>query len=258
MIIMNIIKGKFLVSHVRIKNDIDGCYNLCKPIIQRRRINIGNIFCSNLNNYKFYSSKAYVEDSSSSLKNTNPILSLRDIVEYKKGKIKTKPYQGLLKGKEESYFKLGKPKLYPETSEYGNFEDICDWKSRIIKIIKEELKPGCTYDIAVIGRDILNEEYITYGKHFLINSESNINAVITRIEGNILINSISLNSGEIGVAENNNDLDSGFRLIVFSIRAVSFEEKVNKIANKILISNTKSASKITKSINKKELFKLRF
>lgn len=46
-----------------------------------------------------------------------------------------------------------------------------------------------------MGRDILNEEYITYGKHFLINSNSNINAVITKIEGNILVNSLSLNSG---------------------------------------------------------------
>ena len=53
--------------------------------------------------------------------------------------------------------------------------------------------PGNIYDIAVLGHDILNEEYITYGKHFLINNESDINAVITKIEGNIFVNSLTIN-----------------------------------------------------------------
>jgi hypothetical protein len=108
----------------------------------------------------------------------------------------------------------------------------------------------------VIGRNILKEEYITYGKHFLINSESNINAVITKIEGNILVNSTSLNSGEIDVAEKNDDLELGFRLIVFLIRSVSFDPDVNKLANKLLSKTEYCNLKKTKSINKKELFKL--
>ena len=225
---------------------IETGYNLLNPI----KINIGNRNSSILkNNNKVYSTDA-------GAKSAKPIMSLRDIVNYKTGEIKTNPYQGLLKGKEKSEFKLGKAKLYPSPSEYYKFKDICDWKSRIRQIIKEELIPDQTYDIAVIGRDILNEEYITYGKHFLINSESNINAVITRIEGNILVNSVSLNSGEIGLAENNNDLDSGLRLIVFSIRPVSFDLKVKKIANKLLLSKTETEKKRIKSINKKELLKL--
>lgn len=199
-----------------------------------------------LNKNKFYSTVA-----------NQPIMSLRDIVEYKKGIVKINPYQGLLEGKDNYKFKFGIAKLYPTPSEYVKFKDICDWESRIKQIINEELIPGQTYDIAVMGRDILNEEYITYGKHFLINSESNINGIITRIEGNILVNSTSLNSGEIGVAENNDELESGFRLIVFLIRPVSFDKEVHKIANKLLLSKTESSSlKRTKSINKKELLKL--
>jgi hypothetical protein len=46
-----------------------------------------------------------------------------------------------------------------------------------------------------MSRDILNEVYLTYAMHFLINSESNINGVISRIEGNILFNSAAVNSG---------------------------------------------------------------
>jgi hypothetical protein len=127
-------------------------------------------------------------------------------------------------------------------------------ESRIKQIINEEFKPGQTYDIAVLGRDILNEEYITYGKHFLINSESDPNAVITKIEGNILVNSASLNSGEIEVTANDEDLESGLRLIVFLIRSVSFDLEVKKLANKLLLSE--SEKKRTKINNKKELLKL--
>jgi hypothetical protein len=225
------------------RNNMDKDYNLINPFKKY----IGNRYCYIFNDNKFYSIDYHV-------KNAMPIMSLSDVVNYKKGLIKTNPYQGLLKGKDKSVFNFGKAKIYPTPSEYYKFKDICDWKSRIRHIINEELTPGQTYDIAVIGRDILNEEYITYGKHFLINSESNIDAVITRIEGNILVNSASLNSGEIGVAENNNDLESGMMLIVFSIRSVSFNLKVNKIANKLLLAKTEE--KRTKSINKKELLKL--
>ncbi len=187
-----------------------------------------------LNYYnKFYSTTAETAES------IQPIVSLRDIVEYKTGIVKTNPYQGLLKGKENSKFKLGNGLLFPAPNEYSKYNDLCDWKSRIKQIINEELKTGHTYDIAVLGRDILNEEYITYGKHFLINSESNPDAVITKIEGNILVNSVSLNSGEIDVAANENDLESGLRLIVFLIRAVSFDLVVHKLANKLLLSKTK-------------------
>jgi len=55
-----------------------------------------------------------------------PIMSLRDIVDYKTGIVKTNPYQGLLKGTEKSKFKFGKAKLYPTPSEYEKFKDICD------------------------------------------------------------------------------------------------------------------------------------
>jgi len=200
-------------------------------------------------NKKFYST------NSGALAQGEPIMSIRDIVNYNTGIVKTNPYQGLLKGKENSKFRFGKGILFPTPSEYSKFKDICDWESRIKQIIKEELLPGQTYDIAVIGRDILNEEYITYGKHFLINSESSIEAVITRIEGNILVNSASLNSGEIGEGENIEEIEGGLRLIIFLLRAVSFDVDVHRLANKLLIS--KAESKRTKSINKKELLKLK-
>ena len=182
------------------------------------------------------------------------IVSLRDIVEYKTGVINKNPYQGLLKGKNNLKYNFGKGVLYPASEDYSKFNDLCDWKSRIKQIIEQELKAGQTYDIAILGRDILNEEYITYGKHFLINSESNLDAVITRIEGNILVNSVSLNSGEIEVAANEEDLNSGLMLIVFLIRPVSFDLKVKNLANKLLSKNEKKISKI---INKKELLKLK-
>nr|QWO71407.1 DNA polymerase [Termitomyces sp. K2P1] len=215
---------------------------LFNPI--KRYIGIRNSSILNNNNL-FYSTEAF---------SALPIRSLREIVEFKSGIVKTNPYQGLLKGKEKLKFKLGQGKIYPTPSEYEKYEDICDWQFRIKQIIKEELITGQTYDIAVMGRDILNEEYITYGRHFLINSESNINAVITKIEGNILVNSISLNSGEIGVAKEAGELEAGLRLIVFYIRPVSFESEVHKIANKLLLS--KAGNKISKAKNKQELLKL--
>jgi len=75
-----------------------------------------------------------------------PILSLRDLVEYKTGIVKTKPYQGLLKDKDNSNLKFGKARLYPTPSEYikFKFKKICDWDSRIKQIINEELIPGQT------------------------------------------------------------------------------------------------------------------
>ena len=157
-------------------------------------LHIGNKIYFNLNN-QFYSTNTGAQ-----------ILSLQDLVKYRTGENHKNPYHGLLKDKENSYLNLGNAKRYPAQSDYNKYKDICDWKSRIRQIIKEELLPGQTYDIAVLGHDILNEEYITYGKHFLINNESDINAVITRIEGNIFVNSLSFNSGEIGVGESNNDL----------------------------------------------------
>lgn len=49
-----------------------------------------------------------------------------------------------------------------------------------------------------------------------------------------------------------NDLELGMRLIVFLIRAVSFDLKVKKLANKLLKSKTDKQ----RTINKKELLKL--
>jgi hypothetical protein len=89
-------------------------HNLLNPI----RNHIINRNYSILNN-KFY--------STTNLDNQEqPIVSLRDIVEYKMGIVQIKPYQGLLKGKENSKFDFGKAKLYPNPSEYVNFKDICD------------------------------------------------------------------------------------------------------------------------------------
>jgi hypothetical protein len=42
-----------------------------------------------------------------------PIVSLRDIVNYEKGINKINSYQGILEGKEQKNFKLGKEKLFP-------------------------------------------------------------------------------------------------------------------------------------------------
>ena len=38
-----------------------------------------------------------------------------------------------------------------------------------------------------------------------------------------------------GIAENEDDLNSGMRLIMFSIRLVSFDDKIYNITNKTLI-----------------------
>lgn len=46
------------------------------------------------------------------------------------------------------------------------------------------------------------------------------------------------------------------RLIVFLIRAVSFNFKIKNLANKLLLSKTEGVAKRNKSINKKELLKL--
>jgi hypothetical protein len=46
------------------------------------------------------------------------------------------------------------------------------------------------------------------------------------------------------------------RLIVFLIRAVSFNFKIQNLANKLLLSKTECIAKRNKSINKKELLKL--
>ena len=54
------------------------------------------------------------------------IMSLRDLVDFKNRITDIKPYQGLLKDKDNSEFKFGNGKLYPAYSEYDKFEDICD------------------------------------------------------------------------------------------------------------------------------------
>lgn len=204
---------------------------------------LNNIKYSRIRN-KFYSTKTDINE---------PIMSLHEIVEYKNNIIKNKVYQDLFKDK--SFFQFGSGKMYPTPSEYGLFENIFDWKSRIGDIIKNDLEPGYIYDIAVLGRDIINEEYITYGNHFLINSQSDISAVITKIEGNIFVNSLSINSGEIGVAENNKDLNSGMRLIIFLIRSVSFNLELSDIVNNKL----KKDREIKKNyfLKNKELLKLK-
>ena len=170
---------------------------------------------------------------------STPIMSLWDLVDFKNRITDIKPYQGLLKDKDNSEFKFGNAKLYPAYSEYDKFEDICDWKTKIRQIIKEKLLPGVIYDIAMLGHDILNEEYITYSKYFLINKESNINTVIIGIEGNIFVNSLSVNSEDIEAAENENNLELGMRLIIFLIRSVSFDTKVIKLVNKVLLKNNR-------------------
>lgn len=145
----------------------------------------------------------------------DPIISLKDIADFKSRKQVQNPYIGLLEGKENSKYKFGKLHIVPKFSDYHKYDNIADWEYRIKDLIQNYLVKDLTYDIAVIGRDILNEEYITYGKHFLINSDSNVEAVITKIQGNIDVNSLSLNSGELEVAENNSDIESGLRLIIF-------------------------------------------
>ena len=107
----------------------------------------------------------------------------------------------------------------------------------------------------MLGHDILNEKYITYSKYFFINKESNINTVIIGIEGNIFVNSLSVNSEDIEAAENENDLELGMRLIIFLIRSVSFDTKVIKLVNKDLLKNNNK--KMIKDNNKKELLKLK-
>jgi hypothetical protein len=105
-----------------------------------------------------------------------------------------------------------------------------------------------------MGRDILNEEYITYGNHFLITSESNIHAVITKIQGAIDLNLISPNSGEIDVATTSEEVESGLRLIIFAVRSVSFDNDVRKAANNLLLEKIKTKENINS--NKKEINKL--
>jgi hypothetical protein len=105
-----------------------------------------------------------------------------------------------------------------------------------------------------MGRDILNEEYITYGNHFLITSESNIDAVITKIQGAIDLNLISPNSGEIDVATTSEEVESGLRLIIFAVRSVSFDNDVRKAANNLLLEKIKNKENINS--NKKEINKL--
>nr|QWO71410.1 DNA polymerase [Termitomyces sp. T123] len=233
--------------------------------IRKRNNNLMSYYKNN-RDYKLLRLNLYLSNRIYFIKNmfystnsVSQIMSLQDLVKNKNNKINAIPCQGLLK--EKSYFSFGEAKRYPAHSDYYKFKDICDWKTRIRQIIMEELIPGQTYDIAVLGHDILNEEYITYGKHFLINNESDINAVITKIEGNIFVNSLSFNSGEIGVAESNNDLELGLRLIIFLIRSVSFNLKVNKLVNKVLLSKSpgekaRGEDKISNAINKKELLKL--
>lgn len=55
-----------------------------------------------------------------------PIMSLRDIIEYKEGLVERSPYQGLLKNKENTKFKFGMDLIYPNPNEYSKFKDICD------------------------------------------------------------------------------------------------------------------------------------
>jgi hypothetical protein len=55
-----------------------------------------------------------------------PIMSLRDIIEYKAGIVKNSPYLGLLKDKENSKYKFGKGRVYPSLDEYSKFKDLCD------------------------------------------------------------------------------------------------------------------------------------
>jgi len=138
------------------------------------------------------------------------IISLKDIQDFKNNLQQqlNNPYIGLLRDKEDSKYKFGKLQILPKSYEYNKYENIADWEFRIKELITTHLAIGVTYDLAVLGRDVLNEEYITYGKHFLINNDSNIDAIITKIQGYIDIKSLSLNSGEIAVAKNNLDMDS--------------------------------------------------
>lgn len=84
-----------LVTYIRKIKEIEARYNLLNHSLCRRRKIIGNINCYILNNNMFYS-------TDTAAKRAMPIMSLKDIVDYKTGKIKTNPYQGLLKGKEDS------------------------------------------------------------------------------------------------------------------------------------------------------------
>ena len=72
-----------------------------------------------------------------------------------------------------------------------------------------------------------------------------------KIQGQIDVNSLSLNSGEDGVvALNEVDIEAGLRVVVFSIRSVSFEEDIHKAVNKVLLDKEQN------NINKNELIKL--
>jgi hypothetical protein len=115
--------NNFIVTN---KNSINNLVAYCRKnieignnLLNPLKKNKGNRNCYNLNKNMFYSTDM-------AAKRAMPIMSLKDIVNYKTGIIKTNPYQGLLKGKEDSEFKFGNAKLYPSPSEYGKFEDICD------------------------------------------------------------------------------------------------------------------------------------
>lgn len=195
-----------------------------------------------------------------SLESTNKklfklIQSLREIIDYKSRVTKKYPYYDLLKGKDNSKFKFGATKLLPVQSDYKNLDDLSDWESRIRKIVETELVHGHTYDLGVLGHDNLNQRYITYGKHFLINSESDIESVIIKIQGNIDVTGISLNSGEIGVAENNEQIELGFRIVVFAIRQVSFDVDIKNATNKVLREESINKAKFLN--NQNELLRLK-
>ena len=112
--IKNMCSGNNLVAYLKNKKVEQG-YNLLNII----KKDIGHRYYSTLNNNK-------IEKTSTDAKLVQPIMSLRDIVEYKSGKVKTNPYQGLLLGKDKSKFYFGKARLYPTPSEYVKFNNIFD------------------------------------------------------------------------------------------------------------------------------------
>jgi len=214
--------------------------------------------------------------NSNSNRNSNSNLasrlpSIKNIIEYKTDLSPLYPYFGILEGKDNSKFKFGIVKLFPDPSDYNNIpdtrsvesdqgdiirsnENIFDWESRIRHIVSNELVPGQTYDIGVLGHNILKQRYVTYGRHFLLNSTSNIETIISLISGNIDSSSVTRNSGEIGVAENDDELELGLHVIICSLRPVSFDAFVEKAANKVLLKTT--LNKSNKIVNKNEISKL--
>jgi hypothetical protein len=57
---------------------------------------------------------------------TDYIVSLKDIVNYKSKTQSQNPYIGLLKGKENSKFDFGKLVIYPKPADYHKYENIAD------------------------------------------------------------------------------------------------------------------------------------